>query len=37
LARFVILPAIEWTIGLRVTEQSEREGLDIRAHGESVD
>ena len=33
---FVILKAIDWTIGLRVTEESEREGLDIRAHGESV-
>jgi ammonia channel protein AmtB len=34
LARFVILPAIEWTISLRVTEEREREGLEIRAHGE---
>ncbi len=33
---FVILKAIDLTIGLRVTEESEREGLDIRAHGESV-
>ncbi len=33
---FVIFKAIDWTIGLRVTEESEREGLDIRAHGESV-
>ncbi len=33
---FVILKAIDLTIGLRVTEESDREGLDIRAHGESV-
>ncbi len=33
---FVILKGIEWTIGLRESEESEREGLDIRAHGESV-
>jgi ammonia channel protein AmtB len=36
LARFVIWQAIEWTIGLRVTEECEREGLNIRAHGESA-
>jgi len=36
LATFVILKAIDPTSGLRVTEVSEREGLDIRAHGESV-
>jgi len=36
LATFVILKAIDPTSGLRVTEESEREGLDIRAHGESV-
>jgi ammonia channel protein AmtB len=36
LATFVILKAIDPTSGFRVTEESEREGLDIRAHGESV-
>jgi ammonia channel protein AmtB len=24
------------TMGIRISEESEREGLDIRAHGESV-
>jgi Amt family ammonium transporter len=32
----VALYALKVTIGLRVDEESEREGLDIRAHGESV-
>ena len=36
LVSFVILKGIDWTIGLRESEESEREGLDIRAHGESV-
>ena len=31
-----ILFALKRTIGIRVDEESEREGLDIRAHGESV-
>ena len=34
---FVILKVIDMTIGLRVTEEQEREGLDISLHGESVD
>ena len=33
---FVILKVIDLVIGLRVDEESEREGLDIRSHGESV-
>jgi Amt family ammonium transporter len=32
---YVILKAIDMTIGLRVTEEQEREGLDISLHGES--
>jgi Amt family ammonium transporter len=34
---FVILKIIDVTIGLRVTEDQEREGLDISLHGESVE
>jgi Amt family ammonium transporter len=33
---FVILKVIDMTIGLRVTEEQERVGLDISLHGESV-
>jgi Amt family ammonium transporter len=36
IASFVILKVIDLTIGLRVTEDDEREGLDIALHGESV-
>ncbi len=32
----IILKAIDITIGLRVTEEEEREGLDVSLHGESV-
>jgi Amt family ammonium transporter len=28
---------IDMTIGLRVTEEQEREGLDISLHGESIE
>ena len=34
---FVILKVIDMTIGLRVTEEQEREGLDISLHGESIE
>ncbi|HMK85418.1 MAG TPA: ammonium transporter [Steroidobacteraceae bacterium] len=34
---FAILKVIDWTIGLRVTEEQEREGLDISLHGESLE
>ena len=34
---FVILKIVDMTIGLRVTEEQEREGLDISLHGESVE
>jgi Amt family ammonium transporter len=33
---FIILKVIDMAIGLRVTEDDEREGLDIALHGESV-
>jgi Amt family ammonium transporter len=33
---FIILKVIDMTIGLRVTEEQEREGLDISLHGEQV-
>ena len=32
----IILKLIDMTIGLRVTEEQEREGLDITQHGEQV-
>ena len=34
---FIILKIIDMTIGLRVTEEEEREGLDISLHGEKVE
>ena len=34
---FIILKVIDVTIGLRVTEDQEREGLDLSLHGERVD
>jgi ammonium transporter, Amt family len=36
-ASFVILKAIDLTIGLRVSEEQEREGLDISLHGERIE
>jgi ammonium transporter, Amt family len=36
-ASFVILKIIDKTIGLRVAEDQEREGLDISLHGESIE
>jgi Amt family ammonium transporter len=36
-ASFIILKLIDLTIGLRVTEDEERIGLDISQHGESID
>jgi ammonium transporter, Amt family len=36
-ASYVILKVIDLTIGLRVTEEQEREGLDISLHGESIE
>jgi ammonium transporter, Amt family len=34
---FAILKIIDKTLGLRVTEEQEREGLDISLHGESIE
>ena len=34
---FILLKVIDMTIGLRVTEEQEREGLDISLHGEKVE
>jgi Amt family ammonium transporter len=34
---YIILVIIDKTIGLRVTEDQEREGLDISMHGESIE
>ena len=34
---YVILKVIDMTMGLRVTEEQEREGLDISLHGESIE
>jgi len=36
-ASVVILKIIDMTIGLRVAEEQEREGLDISLHGESIE
>ena len=36
-ASFIILKVIDLSIGLRVTEEQEREGLDITLHGESIE
>jgi Amt family ammonium transporter len=34
---FALLKIIDKTIGLRVSEEQEREGLDISLHGESIE
>jgi Amt family ammonium transporter len=34
---FIILKVIDMTIGLRVTEEQERVGLDISQHGEKIE
>jgi Amt family ammonium transporter len=36
-ASYIILKVIDVTLGLRVTEEQEREGLDISLHGESIE
>jgi ammonium transporter, Amt family len=33
---FVAFKIVDMTIGLRVTEEAEREGLDITSHGETA-
>jgi Amt family ammonium transporter len=35
-ATFVILMAVKYTIGLRVTKEEEIEGLDLTQHGERL-
>jgi ammonium transporter, Amt family len=37
IASFIILKVIDMVIGLRVTEEEEREGLDVVLHGERVE
>jgi len=37
IATFIILKVIDMVIGLRVSEEDEREGLDVSLHGERVD
>jgi len=34
---YVLLKVIDMVIGIRVTEEEEREGLDISLHGEHVE
>jgi len=34
---FVLLKVIDMVMGLRVTEEEEREGLDVTLHGEHVE
>ena len=34
---FIILMICRFTTGLRVSEEGEREGLDITQHGESIE
>ncbi len=36
IATFVILKVIDMIIGLRVSEETERDGLDIGLHGETI-
>jgi Amt family ammonium transporter len=33
---FIILMAVKYTIGLRVTKEEEMEGLDLTQHGETI-
>ena len=34
---FIILKVIDMAIGLRVTQDEEREGLDLALHGERIE
>jgi Amt family ammonium transporter len=34
---FILLKLIDMAIGLRVTEEQEREGLDVSLHGERIE
>ncbi len=33
---FIAFKVVDLTVGLRVTEEQEREGLDISSHGETA-
>ncbi|MCE5361016.1 ammonium transporter [Candidatus Igneacidithiobacillus taiwanensis] len=33
---WILLKAIDWGLGLRVSEEAEREGLDVSQHGEQI-
>jgi Amt family ammonium transporter len=33
---FAAFKLVDWTIGLRVAEEAEREGLDVASHGEAA-
>ena len=35
-ASFILLKIIDMVVGLRVDEETERDGLDISLHGESI-
>jgi Amt family ammonium transporter len=37
IATFILLKIVDVVIGLRVTEEEEREGLDVSQHGERVE
>jgi ammonium transporter, Amt family len=36
LVAFIAFKLVDYTIGLRVSEEDEREGLDTTAHGEAA-
>jgi Amt family ammonium transporter len=35
-ATFILLKIVDAIVGLRVTEEEEREGLDVALHGERI-
>ena len=35
-ATFILLKIVDATVGLRVSEEEEREGLDVTQHGERI-
>lgn len=36
LVTWILLKVIDWVVGLRVSEEAEREGLDVTQHGEQI-
>ncbi|MGE0049535.1 MAG: ammonium transporter [Acidithiobacillus sp.] len=36
LVSWILLKVIDWVVGLRVSEEAEREGLDVTQHGEQI-